>query len=342
MQRSLRGAAAGASAMLAGLFALGTARAADETFVMKITLPTINEQVHQYAKNLAARVEKDSGGRIKGEVYPASQLGSIPRQIEGVQFGSIQCAVIPPEFFVGVDQRFSVMAAPGLVGSMEEGRRLADDPAVKTLMLSLGGNKGLFGVAMFPATPSDVIAKTPIRHLDDFKGKKLRVLASDFQMQALARLGATPIAMTLGDVLPAIQQGTIDGALSAMTVFTTMQYQDAAKYVTDIGQPYIFIMVELSAKWRASLPPDLQRMVDLDAADEAVKIFPVSVGFNTNARKEWVEKGGELIHLPAPEQAAMMESMAGAAAEVANKDPALAAAYKTVADAAKRIRVSAK
>ncbi len=35
-------------------------------------------------------MEKDSGGRIKAQVYPASQLGSIPRQIEGVQFGSIQ------------------------------------------------------------------------------------------------------------------------------------------------------------------------------------------------------------------------------------------------------------
>ena len=63
----------------------------------------------------AAAVERDSGGRIKSEVYPASQLGSIPRQIEGVQFGAIQAAVIPPEFFVGIDERFEVMAAPGLV-----------------------------------------------------------------------------------------------------------------------------------------------------------------------------------------------------------------------------------
>ena len=68
----------------------GAARAQDKTYVMKITLPTINDTPHQLAKNFAAAVEKDSGGRIKGEVYPASQLGSIPRQIEGVQFGAIQ------------------------------------------------------------------------------------------------------------------------------------------------------------------------------------------------------------------------------------------------------------
>jgi TRAP-type C4-dicarboxylate transport system substrate-binding protein len=105
---------------------LGLAQAAEEkTYVMKVTTPTINDAPHQVAKNYAAAVEKASGGRIRAEVYPASQLGAIPRQIEGVQFGAIQCAVIPPEFFVGVDERFEVMAAPGLVSSIEQGQRVA-------------------------------------------------------------------------------------------------------------------------------------------------------------------------------------------------------------------------
>ena len=108
----------------------GAAQAQDKTYVMKVTTPTINDGPHLLAKNFAAAVERDSGGRIKAEVYPASQLGSIPRQIEGVQFGAIQAAVIPPEFFVGVDERFEVMAAPGLVNSVEHGQRLAADPAV--------------------------------------------------------------------------------------------------------------------------------------------------------------------------------------------------------------------
>src|ERR1700729_1084798 len=81
----------------------------DNTYIMKVGLPTINDAPHQFAKDFAALVEKDSGGRIKSEVYPASQLGSIPRQIEGTQFGAIQVATVPPEFFVGVDERFEVM-----------------------------------------------------------------------------------------------------------------------------------------------------------------------------------------------------------------------------------------
>src|SRR5580658_2123237 len=247
-----------------------TARADDKSYVMKFTLPTINEAQHQLAKNFAAAVERDSGGRIKAEIYTASQLGSIPRQIEGIQFGAIQAGVIPPEFFVGVDERFEVMAAPGLVDSMAHGLRLTGDPGLLKLMLGLGADKGLHGVGMFVTQPSSVVSRTAIRRLDDFKGKKLRVFASQFQTEAFTRLGATPVAMSLGDVLPALQQGTIDGAVSALTVFTSMSYQDAAKYLTLIGQPYIFIVVEFNAKWRASLPPDLQQLIDKDAAEEAV------------------------------------------------------------------------
>src|SRR5271155_5270193 len=124
-------------------------KAQEKTYVMKVTTPTLNDGPHQLAKNFAAAVERDSGGRIKSEVYPASQLGSIPRQIGGAQFGAIQRAGIPPEFFVGIDEQFEVMAAPGLVDSMAHALRVSADPAVLKIMLGLGANKGLHGVGMF-------------------------------------------------------------------------------------------------------------------------------------------------------------------------------------------------
>ena len=168
------------------------------------------------AKNYAAAVERDSGGRIKTEVYPASQLGSIPRQIEGTQFGAIQAALIPPEFFVGVDERFEVMTAPGLVElfAARAARRRrsggAEADARARRRQGTARRRALHGA------PSSVISKTPIRHLADFKGKKIRIFASQFQTVAFDRLGATPVAMTLGDVLPALQQGAIDGAIAGI------------------------------------------------------------------------------------------------------------------------------
>ena len=336
---ALRIRAAFAAGIVMSWGLLGGAQAAEQkTYTMKITLPTLNDTVHQIAKNIAADVEKNSGGRIKVEVYPASQLGSIPRQIEGTQFGAIQCAIIPPEFFVGIDDRFELMASPGLIDNMEHGQRIAADPAVIKLMLSLGADKGLHGAGLFLATPSQIISKQPIRHLGDFKGKKLRIFASDFQFEALKRLGATPVAMTLGDVLPAIQQGAIDGAIAALNVYVPMHFQDAAKYVTETNQPAIFLTVEISRKWYDTLPKDLQKVVDDAAAKESAEIDKTAADFVEKMRKLWVEHGGELISLPSDEQQQMMKTFATVGHDVSQHRPKLAEAYKIVTDAAARAR----
>ena len=333
-----QGLATAGMIVMAMTLTLATGRAQDKTYVMKFTLPTLNDPSYQFTKNYAAAIERESAGRIKTEIYPASQLGSIARQIERTQFGAIQCAVIPPEFFVGVDERFEVMAAPGLADSMEHAQRLAADPAVLKLMLGLGAAKGLHGVGLFMNAPSSLIAKAPIRHLADLKGKKIRIFASQFQTVALERLGATPVAMTLGDVLPAIQQGAIDGAVGGIVVFTPMHFQDAAKFVTETGQPKVFVIVEISKKWYDALPAELQKIVDTNAAQGATAINPQAIEIVNKARKGWTDTGGELISLPPEEQAAMMKTLSGVGAEVSKAKPALGEAYKIVTDAAQRTR----
>ena len=316
-------------------------QAQDKTFTMKVTLPTMNETQHQVAKNFAAAVEKDSGGRIKTEIYPNSQLGAISRQIEGLQFGAIQAGVIPPEFFVGVDERFEVMTAPGLADDIEHAQRIAADPAVRKLILSLGAGKGLRGVGLGVLTPSSIISKTAIRHLPDFQGKRLRIFASDFQSVSLKRLGATPIAMTLGDVVPAIQQGTIDGAIAALNVYVPMHYVDAAKYVTETNQPTIFCVIEISQKWYDSLPPDLQQVIDKDGNAESLGVAQFAIDFRNKMGKGWQDQGGELIKLPRDEQVDMMRTLASIGEDVSKTKPAVHDAYELVADAAKRTRQAA-
>jgi TRAP-type C4-dicarboxylate transport system substrate-binding protein len=330
--------AAGGALALALALTAGSAQAQDQTFVMKISTPTLNDVPDQFSKILGAALEKDSGGRIKPEYYPASQLGSMPRQIEGTQFGAIQCAVIPPEFFVGIDERFEVMSTPGLVDSLEHGQRVAADPAVLKLMLSLGADKGLHGVGLFMAEPSALISKSPVRRIEDFKGKKLRIFASQFQSVALERLGATPVAMSLGDVLPAIQQGAIDGAISGVGPFTHMHFIDAAKNITLTNQPAIFLVAEVSQKWYDSLPSDLQQIIDKDAAAAAVAVNPWALDFRKNNEALWTSSGGQLIKLPPDDQSQMMKTLASVGADVSATKPGLAAAYKIVTEAARRTR----
>jgi TRAP-type transport system periplasmic protein len=308
----------------------------EKTYVMKLSTATINDTQHEWLRRFVAAVEKDSGGRIKGEIYPASQLGSIPRQIEGVQFGSIQAWIGPPEFLVGVDERYEALSAPGLFTSTDQAVRVINDPPIHSMVLGLGANKGLVGIGIAPIGPSSIATRKPMRQLADFKGTKIRVLASPFQLEMIKRMDASPVAMTLADVLPGLQQGAIDAALATITVYSTMQYQDAAKYVVETDQPYLNSLIVMSKRWLDSLPPDLQKIVRDDAEKTSKDIVPFVKEFFGNQRKVWTDKGGELISLPAAEQAAMLEKVSSIGDDLSKSKPELNKTVKAVFESAKR------
>jgi TRAP-type C4-dicarboxylate transport system substrate-binding protein len=327
----------GAIALAAAVFAASAAQAQDaKTYVMKLSTATLNDTQHEWVKRFAAAVEKDSGGRIKGEVYPASQLGSIPRQIEGTQFGSIQGWIGPPDCLVGVDERYEALSAPGLFTSPAHDVKVLNDPPVRDMMLALGANKGLTGVGLFPLGPSAVVSVKPLRHLADFKGLKIRVLASPFQLEMIKRMDASPVAMSLADVLPALQQGAIDGALGTVPVFGPLHYLDAAKFTTEIDQPYVNTIAVMNKKWVDALPADLQKIVRDDAAAMSKDIIPFVDTFFAAQRKEWTDKGGELISLPADEQSAFMAKVSDIGDAMSKDKPDLNKAVHVVIESAAR------
>jgi TRAP-type transport system periplasmic protein len=326
-----------AAAAMAAIGLTSAAHAQDgKTFVMKLTTATLNDTQHEWLKRFAAAVEKNSGGRIKGEIYPASQLGPIPRQIEGVQFGSIQGWIGPPEFLVGIDVRYEVLSAPGLFTSQNQMVRVISDRAVQDFIFGLGASKGLEGVGIAPIGPSSIATRKEVRRLADLKGAKTRVLASQFQLELIRRMDASPVAMTLADVLPGLQQGAIDAALSTITVFTTFQYVDVTKFILESDQPYLTSIIMLSKKWLATLPPDLQKIVRDDAATVSKDIVPFVNEFFANQRKVWVDKGGTLVRLPDAEQAALVAKLSTIGEDLSKDKPDLNKAVKLVFESAAR------
>src|ERR1700752_718849 len=108
------------------VLAVGPSRAQD--FTMKFATQTINDMQHEYIKIYKTELEKATNNRIKGEVYPASQLGGAPRQTEGLRLGPIEAAIAPVELFVGADPRFQVPALAGLYKNRDHLRRMVDVP----------------------------------------------------------------------------------------------------------------------------------------------------------------------------------------------------------------------
>lgn len=312
------------------------ASAAAQTNVMKLSTATINDVQHEWMKRFAADVEKASKGQIKPEIYPASQLGAIPRQIEGTQFGSIQAWIGPPEFLTGVDSRYEVLSAPGLFKDSEHASRTLRDPEFLAAFVALGANKGLKGIGLFLYGPLMFNTRTPVRTLADFEGLKVRVLAGGMQMNQMRRLKGTPVPMSLGEVLPAVRQGALDGSMSAQPVFTAFRYWDAAKYIYESNHGIVSSIAVVSKSWFDKLPSDLQKVVTAAAQKATKDNEQWTIEFLGKTRETWLKAGGEIIVPTRADHAQLMNLMLPIGAEVTATKPEEKAMYELLLKAAKR------
>jgi TRAP-type transport system periplasmic protein len=304
--------------------------AAAQNFTMKFGTATVNEPQHEYIKLYKEEIEKASGGRIKVEIYPQSQLGPIPRQIEGLQLGTIEAFIGPADFYVGVDKRYGVFSAPILFGDRKNAAATLADPELNKAILALGADKGLVGIGTFAYAAHDYLAKEPIRAFADFKGKKIRVNATPIEREAMVRLGATASPMPLNEVLPNLQRNVIDGTRSAISIFVTLKYQDVSKLVTVTNDTMLVPVATVSKPWFDKLPPDLQKAV-MDAGAAAEKRTDTFTGeFMASMPKRWIEAGGEIFVLPEAERAKVTAALKTVGDEVTKDDPPVKAFFERV------------
>jgi TRAP-type C4-dicarboxylate transport system substrate-binding protein len=330
--RSCVRAAVAMAAALAWLVAAAPARAAE--VVMKFGTATMNEGQHQFLKFYKEEVEKASGGRIEVQIYPNSQLGPIPREIEGVQLGTIQGYIGPVDFFVGVDPRFGVFSAPMVFRDEANAAATVQDPAVQKAMFALVTPKRMVGIATLGLGVSDYGAKKPILRLADFAGKKLRINGTELERQKMAKLGATGIGMPLSEVVPALDQGTIDGTISGISVFVAFKMNDLLKTLTVTNDTFINSIAVVSKPWLDKLPPDLQKVVLDSGAAVQGKTQQWEFDFSKKLVGDWTALGGTVHTLPDEDLAKLKTLLAPVADDVTKNQPAVHEMLQMVREAA--------
>jgi len=315
---------------------MGTAASAQE-FTMKFATLTINDIQHEYMKVYKTELEKATNGRIKVELYPAAQLGGAPRQSEGLRLGTIEAAIGPAELFVGIDPRFQVLAMAGLFKDREHARRVLDNPDARKLIASIGDGRGLATIGYTIYDMQMFNTKTPVNKLGDFANKRIRVLASDGEQAMVRSLGANSVPMSLPEVLPALQQGTIDGVTTVLGVFAALRYYDAAAYLTDTKLWALASLVLVNKPWLDKLPPDLRKAV----VDLGAKIEAPNHAWQTDRiaadRATWAKNNGKISSLPADDQAEAVKRVNAALGPVLDKNANIKTFYTGVKAIADRV-----
>jgi TRAP-type C4-dicarboxylate transport system substrate-binding protein len=281
---------------LAGSFGF-SARAWAEDFAMKLTTTASNDLDTKWLELLKAGVEAGSAGKIKANVYPASQLGSAETTIEGVTMGTVEVAINASGVYEGLEPRFAVLAVPGVITSMAQGAKVLADPAVRERLGQIARDKGVEVLTALAHSPVGIVSRKPIQTLADFKGMKIRVPGSALLIEQLKQLGASPIAMSLGEVLPAFQNGTIDGVYAGTTIFSALKYYDISKNLTLLPDTFVVIVGLANSDFLKSLGP-LEAMVREQARKADTDGAAWGETDVTNAQAAWEKNGGKTITLP--------------------------------------------
>ncbi len=308
--------------------AVASLPAAAADFTMKIGFGTINDIQHQWANWYKEALEARSKGRIEVKLFPRAQLGSIASQIEGLQLGTVESAVSPADFYSGVDPRFGVFSTPVLFRDPQHAEKVVLDPAMNKEILALGSDKGLQVVSVFTFAPAHYFGKSALRSLDDFKGKKIRVNATPAERAKMRQFGGSAVPMDLPEVVPGLQQGVIDGTMSAMAIYVNFKFIDLGKTILQTNDTMLISIGAVSRPWLAKLPADLRQAVIEEGAKLSARTTTRSHEMDGEMTKRWREAGGEIVSLSAADQARMQQLLGGVGEEVTQGNAAVNAFYK--------------
>jgi C4-dicarboxylate-binding protein DctP len=314
------------------------AAAPAQQLTMKLSTPTINDASHEWMKVFKAGVESRSAGRIKVEIYPANQLGPIPRTVEGVALGTIEMTVPAVGFLIGLEPRFQVFDAPGLFDGVEHAQRVFTDPEVRKRLATFGAGKGVEPLFTFANGPLMLLSHKPVRSVADLKGQKIRVPGgAPLHLEPFRALGASPVSMPLGEVMPAMQNRAIDGFTAGFIVFVAFKYYDVSKGLTQLPGSFLIASALVNRNFFKSLG-DLEPMVR-EEARKAEELFAAgAVADVGRIRGVWEKNGGETIVLAPAEAKRYLDQATSALPAVLAADRQLREDYDALVAAANRHR----
>jgi TRAP-type C4-dicarboxylate transport system substrate-binding protein len=197
------------------------------------------------------------------------------------------------------------------------------DPSLEVLVLDLAEAKNLIGMAMLSVGASNYAARSPIMTIADFKGKKLRINGSELERQKMSRLGATGVAMSLSEVMPALSQGVIDGTISATSIFVAFKMIDLVKTVTVTNDTMLVTLAVVSKLWLDKLPPDLHKLVIDTGLATQIPAQTWEQDFSKRQEKEWNAMGGTVHTISPADQANLKTLLATVGDDATRSQPAV-------------------
>lgn len=199
--------------LLLGTALLGAAglTQAEEKWTMTSTWPASFELI-ETDKKWVELVNKLAAGELEIDFYEAGALVPTGEVFSAVESGTIQAGADWPGYWAGRNPAFSALGTHvSLFNAVDYANWIHQWGGAEIY----NDVYGMFGMVYLPYGITNNEAgfhtKSPIRNLEDFKGKRLRVSGLE-QGKVLESIGGTQVSMAAQELYQSLERNVIDGA----------------------------------------------------------------------------------------------------------------------------------
>ncbi len=214
-------------------------------------------------------VEKNTQGRYKCQVYPASALGGEREEVEAVQIGTQDFVITSTGPVGNFVPEMKIVDIPFLFRDYDHARKVLDGKIGQD-MLAKFPNHGLVALAW---------SENGFRHMTnnkraivsaaDASGLKMRTMENKVHMEGYRAFGIQPTPMAFPEVFGALQQGVVDGQENPIPVILASKFSQVQKHLSLTGHVYSPALIITSPRVMSKLS-DADKKAFQDAANKSV------------------------------------------------------------------------
>lgn len=222
----------------------------------------LKHPVHIAGLKASEEAAKRSNGRIKLNIFPASQLGSDREMLQNTQSGTIGGMIEATTKLVTFVPQFGVLDLPYLATSKEQAFRLLDSPVIEQELNTRAAQAGFRIIGYWEVSMRNVYTRTKvINSAADLKGLKMRVIPSPSFITLFRAFGSNPTPMSFGELYTALQQGVVDGAENDVITYQGVKHFEVAKNLSLTNHMMLINAFFVNERTWQKIPPDLQQVL---------------------------------------------------------------------------------
>lgn len=274
----------------------------DATYTIRLAHAVAeNTPAHQAAVNFGKKVEEQTNGDVKVEVYPNGTLGGNTDSAEMLQANTLQAALIPTATLCTSYAPLQVLDLPFLFTDREVAYQIFDSEEFMDLFVPDLRDLDLEFVALWESGFKQFTSNNKITSPDDFNGLTFRIMESPLLRVQYQTLGANPVGIDFSELYNALQQGVCDGEENPLVSIVSSKFYEVQTNVTLSNHGYLPYAFLFSKTFWQGLPEEYQDIIHKAAVEGAAENRQLTAAAEEGYIKT-IEDSGTEVYVLSPEE----------------------------------------